>query len=292
MGRGEKQEPARQDSLLDRWARSEPTSRETVFRSLRDTPLAQGHCTWHLLAQPASKAPTRRNDGILPAARPRLQPPPLSGLALGGEAAAPGAALRPRGSAEAPAARGCAFRGRCPAPRSAAGINLPTSLRSPFISGHPAAARLRGRRAGRGFIAFLEFQIPGSGLCPYRGASRPPRHGGGFTRLCKGPGGNSPHPAFTLTGELALRGAFILLGEQISLGMRGRFVGTGRKWLVCPLHTSCSLSYHPPAPSTLVLGVGAFSLCVGRRSRGQRTFVSKESGALFLLPLCSDLRWD
>ena len=57
------------------------------------------------------------------------------------------------------------FLGRCPAPRSAAGINLPTSLRSHFISGHPAAVRLLGL-AGWGSIAFLEFQISVSGLCP------------------------------------------------------------------------------------------------------------------------------
>lgn len=264
MGRGEKQEPARKDSPLDRWARSEPTSRETVFRALRDTPLAQGHCTWHLLAQPASKAPTRRNDGILPAARPRLQPPPLSGLALGGEAAAPGACLRPRGWAEARAARGCAFRGRCPAPRSAAGINLPTSLRSPFISGHPAAARLRGRRAGRGFIAFLEFQIPGSGLCPYRLARRPPRHGGGFTRLCKGPGGNSA-PRFHSHWGAGAQRRFYSPGRA-DFSRNERTVCRHLKEMAGLSFAHVVLPFLPPlpAPSALVLGVGAFSLCVDR----------------------------
>lgn len=59
----------------------------------------------------------------------------------------------------------CAFLGCCPAPRSAAGINLPTSLRSHFISGHPAAVCLPGL-TDRGFITFLKFQITVSGLCP------------------------------------------------------------------------------------------------------------------------------
>lgn len=58
-----------------------------------------------------------------------------------------------------------AFLGRCPASLSAAGINLPTSWRSHFISGHPAAVRLLGL-TGWGFIAFLKFQISVSGLCP------------------------------------------------------------------------------------------------------------------------------
>lgn len=41
VGLGAKQEPARKDSLLERWARSQPTSQETVFGFLRDTPLTQ-----------------------------------------------------------------------------------------------------------------------------------------------------------------------------------------------------------------------------------------------------------
>lgn len=59
---------------------------------------------------------------------------------------------------------GCAFRGHSPAPHSAAGINLPISLISCFISGHPAAASLP-ELPGSGFIAFLKFQISVSEQC-------------------------------------------------------------------------------------------------------------------------------
>lgn len=82
----------------------------------------------------------------------------------------------------------CAFLGRCPAPRSAAGINLPTSLRSHFISGHPAAVRLLGL-AGWGSIAFLKFQISVSGLCPSKksvASTASPQQKGNFPGVWRG----------------------------------------------------------------------------------------------------------
>ena len=82
----------------------------------------------------------------------------------------------------------CAFLGRCPAPRSAAGINLPTSLRSHFISGHPAAVRLLGL-AGCGSIAFLKFQISVSGLCPSKksvASTASPQQKGNFPGVWRG----------------------------------------------------------------------------------------------------------
>lgn len=100
--------------------------------------------TWHRRLD----VPYQMEQRIPSLWRPGLHPEPLV-LALGREAAA---SYLPQPRA------GCAFLGRCPAP-AAAGINLPTSLGSHSISGHPAAAAGLPGRPGWGFIAFLKLQI-------------------------------------------------------------------------------------------------------------------------------------
>lgn len=98
--------------------------------------------TWHRL-----EIPYQMEQRISSFLRPSLQTE-LFVLALGREAAAATGLSPPRG---------CAFLGRCPAPRSSWNQSAHL-LKKPLQQRSPAAASLPGL-PGWGFIAFLKLQI-------------------------------------------------------------------------------------------------------------------------------------
>lgn len=128
---------------------------------LSDTLLTKWHSP-HVtfLAQPALKISIRWNNGILPSWGQDCKQSYYLALPLVGKL------LQRLASAW------LHIPGRCPAPRAPAGINLPTSLRSHFISGHPAAAGLPGL-TGWGFITFLKFQSSVFRQCPSESNQHP-----------------------------------------------------------------------------------------------------------------------
>ena len=155
----------------------------------------------------------------------------------------------------------CAFLGRCPAPRSAAGINLPTSLRSHFISGHPAAVRLLGL-AGWGSIAFLKFQISVSGLRPskkkcsqHRLAAAKRKFHRGLERL----GEETSLPGSPLIQELALKEALLFsLIRNLPRNERRFCVYLEEMADLSNVHIVFLILSLPPTPRAFWLGVGTF----------------------------------
>lgn len=138
-----------------------------------------------------------------------------------------------------------AFLGRCPTPRSAAGINLPTSLRSHFISGHPAAVRLPGL-TGWGFIAFLKFQICVWTL-PHQQHSTAKE---GFHWDLERTEEDAPHPrVHSHSGASFQRDTSIFLDRKSPEEWEAVFVWIERKWLIFPTCTPSSFFY--PSPQLL-----------------------------------------
>lgn len=157
----------------------------------------------------------------------------------------------------------CAFLGRCPALRSAAGINLPTSLRSHFISGHPAAVRLLGL-AGWGSIAFLKFQISVSGLCPSKKKKKCSQHRLSaakrkFHRGLERLGEETSLPGSPLIQELALKEALLFsLIRNLPRNERRFCVYLEEMADLSNVHIVFLILSLPPTPRAFWLGVGTF----------------------------------